>query len=109
MTLLGISLPELLLIFLIAVIILGPRDIKKAAGDVGLFLRKVVTSPEWRVVNDATKAIKNLPAKLMREGEESDLNPGHAVRKNSDILTAKPSDRIESLVTPPPENRGGHA
>jgi sec-independent protein translocase protein TatB len=74
MEILGIGPLELIFILLIALIILGPGDMVKAGRMLGRFLRKVVTSSEWRMVQKASREIKYLPNRLMREASLEDLS-----------------------------------
>ncbi len=74
MEVLGIGPLELFFILLIALIILGPGDMVKAGRTLGRFLRKVVTSPEWRTVQKASRELKYLPNRLMREANLEDLS-----------------------------------
>jgi Sec-independent protein translocase protein TatA len=74
MEFLGIGPLELFFILIIALIILGPGDMVKAGRTIGRFLRKVVTSPEWRTVQKASREIKYLPNRLMREANLEDLS-----------------------------------
>ncbi len=74
MEILGIGPLELLFILLIALIILGPGDMVKAGRTLGRFLRKVITSPEWRTVQKASRELKYLPNRLMREASLEDLS-----------------------------------
>jgi hypothetical protein len=55
-------------------IVLGPGDMVKAGRTLGRFLRKVVTSPEWRTVQKASRELKYLPNRLMREANLEDLS-----------------------------------
>jgi Sec-independent protein translocase protein TatA len=73
MEILGIGPLELLFILLIALIILGPGDMVKAGLTLGRFLRKIITSPEWHMVQKASTEIRNLPNRLMREASIDDL------------------------------------
>ena len=76
MDILGIGPLELLFIFLIALIILGPKDMVKAGRTIGSFLRKIITNPTWKTVQQASKEIRVLPNRLMREAGLDDLeNP----------------------------------
>ena len=50
MDILGIGLPELALILLIALLVIGPKDMQKAARTFGRWLRKARTSEVWRSV-----------------------------------------------------------
>jgi Sec-independent protein translocase protein TatA len=74
MEILGIGPLELFFILLIALIVLGPGDMVKAGRTLGRFLRKIVTSPEWRTVQKASRELKYLPNRLMREANLEDLS-----------------------------------
>jgi Sec-independent protein translocase protein TatA len=67
MDILGIGPLEFVFIILIALIILGPNDMIKAGRSFGKLLRSVVTSPNWKVLQEASKDIRSLPDKLIRE------------------------------------------
>jgi Sec-independent protein translocase protein TatA len=67
MEFLGVGPLELLFIFLIALIVLGPNDIVKASRTLGRFLRTVVTSPTWSAIQQTSREIRYLPNKLIRE------------------------------------------
>jgi Sec-independent protein translocase protein TatA len=73
MEILGIGPLELFFIILIALIVLGPRDMIKAGRTIGRLLRNIVTSPNWRTFQQASKDIRTLPNKLMREAGLEDL------------------------------------
>ena len=74
MEILGIGPLELLFILLIALIILGPGDMVKAGRTLGRFLRKIIISPEWQTVQKASRELKYLPNRLMREASLEDLS-----------------------------------
>jgi Sec-independent protein translocase protein TatA len=67
MDILGIGPMELALILIIALIVLGPNDMVRAGKVVGKFLRSIVTSPTWRMVQQTSRDLRYLPNKLMRE------------------------------------------
>jgi Sec-independent protein translocase protein TatA len=73
MEVLGIGPLELFFILIIALIVLGPKDMVKAGRTIGQFMRKIVTSPTWRAVNQTSDELRKLPNRLMREAgiEES--------------------------------------
>lgn len=73
MEILGIGPLELFFIVLIALIVLGPKDMVKAGRTIGQLLRKLVTSPNWRVIQQASKDIRYLPNRLMREAGLDDI------------------------------------
>ena len=63
----------ILIILIIALIVLGPNDMVKAGRNLGRFLRKVVTSSEWRTVQQASNEFRNLPNRLIREAGLEDI------------------------------------
>jgi Sec-independent protein translocase protein TatA len=73
MEILGIGPLELFFILLIALIVLGPGDMVKAGRSLGRFLRRIITSPEWRTVQKASRELRYLPNRLMREANLEDL------------------------------------
>jgi len=74
MEILGIGPLELFFILLIALIVLGPGDMVKAGRTIGRFLRKIITSPEWQTVQKASRELRYLPNRLMRETNLEDLS-----------------------------------
>lgn len=74
MQFLGIGPLEFLLIVVIAVIVLGPQGMVKAAREAGVLIRKVIRSPIWHDVMDTSREIRDIPRKIVREaGIEKDL------------------------------------
>jgi sec-independent protein translocase protein TatB len=67
MEILGIGASELAFILLIAIIVLGPRDMQKAGKTVGRWLNQLVHSDSWKALQRASKEIRDLPTNLMRE------------------------------------------
>ena len=74
MEILGIGPLELLFILLIALIVLGPGDMVKAGRSLGRFLRKVMMSPEWHTIQKASRELRYLPNRLMREASMEELS-----------------------------------
>jgi Sec-independent protein translocase protein TatA len=69
MEIFGIGFLEILFVILIALIVLGPTDMIKAGRTVGKFLRQLVLSPGYRAFQQASRDLRTLPNKLMREAE----------------------------------------
>lgn len=67
MEILGVGPSEFVFIVLIAIIVLGPKNIKQAGRTVGHLLNRYVTSDAGKVVANTFKEITNLPQRLMRE------------------------------------------
>ena len=75
MEILGVGLPEMAFIVLIALIVLGPKDMIQAGRTIGKTLRKIVTSPTWKAVRTTGHELQQLPTRLMREaGIDEDFN-----------------------------------
>jgi hypothetical protein len=73
MEFLGIGPLELFFIILIALIVLGPKDMVKAGRTMGRFLRSLVTSPTWKQIQQTSRDLRYLPNRLMREAGLEDL------------------------------------
>jgi len=87
MDFLGVGPLELLFIFLIALIVLGPNDMVKAGRTLGKWMRKLVTSPTWQAIQQTSRDIRHLPNKLMRDaGLEEDLKDLTEIQKNVQSL-----------------------
>jgi Sec-independent protein translocase protein TatA len=74
MEFLGIGPLELVFIVLIALVLLGPVDMLKAAQAVGRLLRTLFTSEGWREIQHSMSTLRDLPTSMMREaGLEEEL------------------------------------
>jgi sec-independent protein translocase protein TatB len=73
MEILGIGPSELIFIVIIAIIVLGPRDMQKAGRTIGKWLRKVVTSDGWKLFQQTSREIQTLPNRLMRDAALEEL------------------------------------
>lgn len=67
MEFLGIGAPELVFIIIIALIVLGPKDMQKAGKTIGEWLNKLVHSDGWKLFQQTSREIRNLPTNMMRE------------------------------------------
>ncbi|MEW5830095.1 MAG: twin-arginine translocase TatA/TatE family subunit [Chloroflexota bacterium] len=81
MDILGIGIQEILFIMVLALIILGPKDIVKTGRKVGAWLRQFVLSEEWRVMRQTGEELRDLPSKLMREANPDLDMPMEEVNK----------------------------
>lgn len=70
MEILGIGAPEFAFIIIIALIVLGPKDMQKAGKTIGKWLRDLVTSDGWKVFQQTSREVRNLPTRLMREAND---------------------------------------
>jgi sec-independent protein translocase protein TatB len=111
MEILGIGPLELITILVIALIVLGPTDMVKAGRTLGRFMRRIITSPGWRTFQQASRDLRYLPNKLMREAGldelEHDLqeleNKSRATKSSNIDSNMKEWQReISSWTSPPP-------
>lgn len=73
MEFLGVGPMELAFIVLIALILIGPRDLAKTARSAGRFLNRMYRSEAWKTLNEASQNLRTLPNRLAREAELEDL------------------------------------
>jgi sec-independent protein translocase protein TatB len=73
MQIFNIGFPELVFIFLLALIVLGPQDLVKTGRQLGKLIRKTVNSDLWKSVLDTSREIRDLPQKLAREAGADEL------------------------------------
>ena len=79
---LGVGPLELLFIIIIALIVIGPRDLSKAARAAGRFLNRLYKSETWHMLMDASRNIRTLPNRLAREAALEDLDEAlHSVKE----------------------------
>lgn len=80
MEFLGIGPLELMIVFIIILLILGPNEMVKTGRTIGEIFRKISRSDEWKGLNKISREIRTLPNRLAREAEldhlkeEIDLN-----------------------------------
>ncbi|MBI3152238.1 MAG: hypothetical protein HYZ21_08905 [Chloroflexi bacterium] len=104
MEILGIGMSELIFVIIIALIVLGPRDMQKAGKTIGKWLRSVVTSDGWKIFQQTSRELRTLPNKLMREANEelSQINQiGNQVGKEINNASNPTINRVQTPDTPP--------
>jgi sec-independent protein translocase protein TatB len=137
MEILGIGPAELVFIIIIALIVLGPRDMQKTGRTIGKWLRQIVTSDGWKLFQQTSREIQTLPNRLMREAALDELkdvqkdlkqtvNPvqssGHSSQPASDeaprpaqaddpkqVPASEPEHSILPPPAPPPGDEGPNA
>ena len=67
MEIFGIGASELLFILIIAIIVLGPKDMQKAGRTIGRWLNQLVRSDGWKALQRASQEVRRIPTHLMRE------------------------------------------
>jgi sec-independent protein translocase protein TatB len=115
MEILGIGPSELVFIILIAIIILGPRDMQKAGRTIGRWLNKLIHSEGWQIFQKTSTEMRNLPTRLMREANLEMQEAERDIRKAMDVrqkpgasLSSRsltPSNEAEHTIQPPAVNQ----
>lgn len=86
MDIFGIGPLELAFVVLIAIVVLGPKEMVKALRMIGQFFRQIVTSDWWRSVRDGMREARNLPYQLMRDaGLEEDYKAMSEFRQTTKL------------------------
>jgi sec-independent protein translocase protein TatB len=96
MEILGIGPSELIFIIIIALIVMGPKDMQKAGKTIGRWLNNLVRSEGWKAFQQTSHEIRTLPTKLMKEANMELAEKDKQTRK----ATGKTSPRPASLPTP---------
>jgi Sec-independent protein translocase protein TatA len=94
MDFLGIGPLELIGIFLILFIVMGPGDLVKMGATFGRTLRNLRQSDTWKAVQQATRELRTLPESLARQANIEDLDE---LKKELKQDLAGPSADIEEL------------
>ena len=81
MEILGIGPSELIFIIIIALIVLGPKDMQKAGKTIGQYLNKIVKSDGWKAFQQTSREIRDLPTNLMREANMDLAETENEIRK----------------------------
>ncbi|HQX18207.1 MAG TPA: hypothetical protein PLA27_17445 [Anaerolineales bacterium] len=110
MEILGVGPSEFVFIVLIAIIVLGPKNMKQAGRTIGHLLNRYVTSDAGKVVANTFKEITNLPQRLMREANlenfEKEMNLQKMIappagKRSSTSTTKAPQTKKQQPPDPP--------
>ena len=105
MEILGIGPSELLFIVVIALIVLGPKDMQKAGRTVGRWLNQLIRSDSWKVFQRTSAELRNLPRNLMRDANmelaEMDKELRNAIDPRLDPTTRSGSGRPSATGSKP--------
>ena len=120
MEILGVGPSELIFIVIIALIVLGPKDMQKAGKTIGQYLNKIVKSDGWKAFQQTSRELRNLPTTLMRDANmdlaetEKDIRksmrmpplPGMPLNPNTNPpIELKPDlplpQEVENTIQPP--------
>ena len=108
MEILGIGPQELIFIVVIALIVLGPKDMQKAGKTIGQYLNRIVKSDGWKAFQQTTKELRDLPTNLMREANMDLAETEKEIRKTMNMpmfpgMPLPPNPNADSAVKPTEE------
>jgi sec-independent protein translocase protein TatB len=102
MEILGIGPSEFIFVIIIALIVLGPKDMQKAGRTIGQWLNNLVKSDGWKVFQQTSRELRNLPTNLMREANMDLKEAEDDIRRAIDPRR-KPPASSPSPSLPPSE------
>ncbi|NMA13179.1 MAG: hypothetical protein GX933_08395 [Chloroflexi bacterium] len=103
MNFLNIGVPEILLLLVLALLVLGPEKLKQTLTELARKLNRLVRSDQWRTVSGVYRDIRQYPAKILKETQLEE------VQKQLDELNRKTEQELRkiqsdiSYVTDPAE------
>jgi sec-independent protein translocase protein TatB len=99
MEIFGIGASELVFVLIIALIVLGPKDMQKAGRTIGRWLNQLVRSDSWKVFQKTSTELRNLPRNLMRD---ANIEVGEIERDLRRAIDPRidPKTRAASTQTP---------
>lgn len=83
MEILGIGIPEIIFVVIIALLVLGPKDMQSAGKTIGKWLRSIVTSDGWKAFQQTSREIRNMPNKLIRDANNEMNKIGNEINNAS--------------------------
>lgn len=97
MEILGIGPLELAFIILIALIVIGPRDLGKTAHTIGRSLNKMYRSETWRLLKDTSRHLRTLPDRLAREAALEEIEELKKARESIEDIKKEINEDIKAL------------
>jgi len=104
MEIFGVGTSELIFIILIAIIVLGPKDMQKAGRTIGRFLNQLIKSDSWKIFQQTSNEIRNLPRNLMREANMEIMEAEKDLRRAIDPRTPPNAPSPSSSPNPTPSS-----
>ena len=101
MEILGVGPSELIFIIIIALIVLGPKDMQKAGKTIGQYLNKLVRSDGWKAFQQTSRELRNLPTNLMREANMDLAEAEKDIRKSIDPRPFPPASTSNRNLSQP--------
>ncbi len=98
MDIFGIGPLEILFILLIAMVVVGPRNMEKTGRTIGRFLNRLYRSENWKLFNEASRNLRNLPSHLAREAALDELDAVHKdIEETSKAIAGSGRDIMQDV------------
>lgn len=101
MDFLGIGIPEAIFFILIMLLVLGPSDMAKVGRSLGTNIRKIMTSPTWRMIFSTSNTLRNLPNALAREAGVEELR--QELKRETESIKKMREEIVEATQLPLPK------
>jgi len=98
MNILGVGPLEFVMILVIMLVVLGPRDMVATGQKIGKWIRKLITSPTWTSIMNTSREIREIPTKLVRDAgiDESIAELKKSAQEISQISQKIEGDLLET-------------
>jgi sec-independent protein translocase protein TatB len=98
MNILGVGPLEFVLVLVIMLLVLGPRDMVATGQKIGKWIRKLITSPTWTSIMNTSREIREIPTKLVRDAgiDESIAELKKSAQEISQISQKIEGDLLET-------------
>jgi sec-independent protein translocase protein TatB len=107
MEFLGVGPTEFIFIIIIALIVLGPKDLAKTGSTVGKWLNSVIHSDAWQAIRKTSEELRNLPTQLMREDNyekaQAERKQGPPVQTNAGTWSGRTGTGTSPQTDPSPD------
>lgn len=91
MNFLNIGVPEILLLLVLALLVLGPEKLKQTLTELARKLNRLVRSDQWRTVSGVYRDIRQYPAKILKDAQLEE------VQKQLDELNRKTEQELRKI------------
>jgi sec-independent protein translocase protein TatB len=104
MEFLNIGIPELIVILVLMLILLGPDEMVKTARTIAITIRKIIRSPYWAEFMRVQSTIKDLPTQLVREAGLNDTDEFNQVKKDLSQVQDELNNQVNAINQSLPED-----
>jgi Sec-independent protein translocase protein TatA len=100
LNLLGIGPLELAFVFILLLLLFGPRDIARMARDAGRLINRFTRSENYQAIQQASRELRNLPERLVQEAQLDEVQRELKATGASLAPTTRPPARTAEAQPP---------